>query len=123
MAVTRADGVHFDAKMAGADLSNSLNRFCKVQTDGRIVLCAAGQDPAGIITEGATTDNPVTFQHSGLGKVIAGAAIAAGARVMCDANAAAITATAGNVSAGICRNGTAGAGELAEVQFDRTGVV
>jgi hypothetical protein len=118
MAVTRADGVHFDAKMAGVDLTSAVGLVCKTDTDGRMVLTTGTGDwPAGVITEGAKADYPVTFQHDGLCKAICNDAIAVGTKVSAGANGR-IVAGAGTIF-GIARSATAVAGEVIEVQIDR----
>lgn len=118
MAVTRADGVHFDAKMAGADLSNAIGLVVKLDSAQRMVLTTATSDyPAGIVTEGALEDYPVTFQTDGMGKAIANAAILAGSKVSAGANGR-IVAGAG-ITFGVARSSTAAAGELIEIQIDR----
>lgn len=122
MAVTRADGVHFDAKMAGADLSSSVGLVCKIDTDGDVVLTSGNTDyPAGVITEGAAEGYPVTFQTDGLCKAIASAAITAGSRVMAGANGKVATMSGGtSMSFGVARSTVADDGEIVEIQIDRS---
>lgn len=93
------------AQNAGADLSAKLYYCAKVDTDGDIVLAGSGEKVFGIIAETAIENRPVTVQFGGVCKVIAGATVAAGARVMSDGNGKAITATATNHSFGIALNG------------------
>jgi hypothetical protein len=123
MAVTRADGADFDAKMAGADLSAKVGYACKYAADGRVVLCAAASDwPAGIITEGAAADKPVTFQTSGLAKGVAGAAIAENDRVTTNSSGKLVTANASTSTMvlGVARNTVNADGEIVSVYIDRT---
>lgn len=91
------------AQNAGADLSAKLYYLCKIDTDGDIILAAAGTDHVfGVIREGNTADKPVTVQFGGIGKVIAGGTIVAGDRLTADANGKAVaTTTAGNKVIGV----------------------
>lgn len=103
-----------DAKNAGADLSGSLHLFAHMDTDGDLVLAGDGEPVYGVITEGATEGNPVTVMVYGIAKVIAGGTVATGAVVASNASGQAVTATAGEVAAGIARTGGA-SGEVIEV--------
>lgn len=120
MAVTRADGADFDAKVAGEDLSAKLNYLVKIDTDGDLVLAGSGELVYGVITEAAASGKSVTAQVSGLCKARAGAAIAANTRVMSNASGEAITATGTVHTFGFTRNAVSAAGEIVEIQIDRT---
>lgn len=99
---------------AGADLSTSLNRFVKVNSSKEIVLAGNGDKVLGTIFEAAASGGPVSVQFGGIAKVIAGAAITAGAQVQSDANGAAITLAAGK-AAGISLDGASAAGVVTAV--------
>lgn len=121
MAVTRADGADFDAKMAGADLSaaTNLGLVVKYGTDERMTLTTAATDwPAGVITECANTDYPLTFQHHGLAKCVSGAAILAGAKVSATAGGKIIT-SAGGIVFGVARSAVTATDQIVEVYIDR----
>lgn len=118
MAVTRVDGADFDAKMAGADLSDKVNYLAKIDTDGDIVLAGNTQLVYGIIFEAAEENYPVTVQVKGLGKAVAGAAIAAGARVMSNGDGKAVT-SGGTGDFGIARSSVNAEDEIVEIEIDR----
>jgi hypothetical protein len=87
-------------QLAGADLTGKENLITKQSstTDNTVILAAADSTPLrGVITQGATSGNGVTLQITGVAKVIAGAAVAAGALVTSDAagKAVAVSATVG----------------------------
>lgn len=118
MAVTRADGADFDAKMAGADLSEKVGFLAKIDTDGDIVLAGNQQMVYGIITEAAEENYPVTVQVKGMGKCVAGAAITAGASLMSNGSGKAVT-NSGGVIFGIARSAVDNEDEIVEVEIDR----
>lgn len=123
MAVTRADGADYDAKIAGADLSAKLFFAAKLNTDGELVLAGDGEEVYGIITEVATEGYPATVQKSGMTKAVCGAAINPGVKVMSDGNGKLITATgAGKATLGIARSKTTTGDQLVEVEIDRSRV-
>lgn len=82
MAVNKVPATHTYARNAGADLSGKLHYLAKVDTDGDLILTAARTDTAiGVIYEAAAEGKLVTVQFGGIGKVVAGEAIAAGDRL------------------------------------------
>lgn len=99
---------------AGADLSTSLNRFIKINSSGLAVLAGNGDKALGTLFEVAGLGGPASIQFGGIAKVIAGAAITAGAEVQSDANGAAITLAAGK-AAGISLDGASAAGVVTAV--------
>ena len=107
-----------DCLPAGADLTAGLFKFVSVNSSGQLVLPAANGSPVyGVVSENAAssaTGSPVTVDIIGIVKVVAGATVATGARVMANTNGAAITATTGLNVAGIARKGGA-SGEIIEV--------
>lgn len=118
MAVTRADGADFDAKMAGADLRDKIGYLAKIDTDGDIVLAGNTQTVYGIITEDANEGYPVTVQVKGMGKAVAGAAIAAGALVMSNGSGKAVT-SGGTGTFGVARSAVNAEDEIVEIEIDR----
>ena len=100
------------ARNAGADLSSNLYYAAHIDTDGDVVLAGAGEHCIGAIIEGAVADNPVTVQFGGVAKMIAGAAVAAGARVASDANGKVVAATSGDFVIGTALEAAGDANEI-----------
>lgn len=120
MATTRADGIHYDAREAAANLSSSLMIIAKIDNTGKLAVCGNGEYPHGVITEGSVAGKSTTVQTGGLAKVKAGAAVTAGAKVMSNGSGKAITAaSAGSTILGIAMNTVLNADEILEVQIDR----
>lgn len=107
-----------DCLPAGADLSAGLFKFVSLNSSGQLILPAASGNPVyGVVSENAAssaTGSPVTVDVVGITRVVAGATVATGARVMGNTSGAAITATTGLNVAGIARKGGA-SGEIIEV--------
>ena len=104
------------ARNAGADLSEKLHYFAKVDTDGDIVLCGDGEAALGVIYEAAAENKPVTVQFGCIGKVIAGGAITAGNRIASDAEGKAVAAAVGDFEVGTALY-SADAGDLVAFAF------
>ena len=66
---------------AGADLSSSINRFCKLDSNGDVVLCGADEKALGAIFEAGGLGAPISVQLGGICKVVSSGNITAGARV------------------------------------------
>lgn len=118
MAVSKVHGAQRDAAIAGADLSNSLYRFCVKNTSKQVVLAGAGAEVVGVIYETAVAGRPATFALAGTGSIVkveAGAAVAVNAKVMSNASGQAVTATSGNAAVGLARSSAAAAGDIIEV--------
>lgn len=106
------------ARNAGADLSEKLHYFAKIDTDGDIVLCGDGGAVAGVIIEAAAENKPVTIAFGAIGKVICAEAITPGAILASDTDGKAVAAAAGDWVAGIAINGAASsAGDLVPFIF------
>lgn len=107
-----------DSLPAGADLTGALFKFVKVNTSGQLVLPGTSGDQVyGVVSEvpaSSATGSATTVDIVGIVKVEAGATVATGANVMANAAGEAITATAGEAVAGICRKG-GDDGEIIEV--------
>jgi hypothetical protein len=105
---------------ASADLSGKQYCFARQSgTAGQLnVTSLATQKPIGVIQNKPTTGQPVDLMVTGVSKMVAGAAVAAGADVMSDANGNAITAvtnTGANFSLGQAQTAAAAAGTIIEV--------
>lgn len=118
MAVTRLDGNDYDAKMAGADLSDKVGYCAKLDANGELVLCGANERAYGIITEDGADGDPITVAYRGLVKAIAGGAIDEGALVTSDANGK--TVAGSTQSYGIARSAVTAENEWVEVLIERT---
>src|SRR5689334_1292939 len=99
---------------ASADLSADQYKFVSVDTNGQIVLTAAGAASAGV-----QQDKPTAQGDAGsvavvgqVSKVVAGAAFNAGAKLMVDGSGRGITATTGNFVNAIALEAAAGAGSV-----------
>lgn len=104
--------------IAGADLSTHRNKFLKVTADYTVNIATA----AGDAVVGVQDDIPfnaagaqVAIRFGGTAEVMAGAAVAAGAKVMPDASGRAITATTGLDYHGIALEAATAVGDLIEV--------
>lgn len=109
---------------AGQDFTGKRFRFVKCDGSGNAILTAAATDiPVGVAQdEPNVIGAPLAVYGSGITKVIAGAAIVAGAPVSSDATGAAITATAGKFIAGIALTTAGAAGEQVSVLFQPAGI-
>lgn len=107
--------------VAGADLSAEQYKLVKVTTNG-VEVAGAGELSVGVLQQGETTGNAVSVWGVGsVSKVIAGAAVAQGARVTSDATGRAVTAASGNYIAGVCLTESANADELVTVYITNPG--
>lgn len=112
-------GLGLDALEAGEDLSNALNTFCKIGTDGKLYQADSGDNVCGVITEADIAGRPVTYQYSDIAKIILAATLNAGDEVMSDDDGKAIAyvdSPAGNVGAGVLREGGV-AGDVVSVRL------
>lgn len=104
--------------IANADLSASQFCFVAINSSSRIVLPAAGGDCVGVLQdkpEAAGREAEVAMLNgSGRVKVIAGATVAAGAKVQADAAGHAITAASGDHVLGTALTGGAD-GDIIEI--------
>lgn len=106
------------AAEADEDLRTKLNYFVKISADGEIALAGANEKVFGTVYEVNLTGTagsygPVTVQFGGIAKVVAGAAIAAGAEVSSDASGKAVTA--GTNKVGVALIAAAADGDVIEV--------
>lgn len=115
MAVQKQDGLHTDTAKSAVDLTGKENRFCRRDNNGALVLCGAGEEADGIISEGMPTGYHTSFNTDGnpILRIMAGAAFARGALLSSDAEGRAVAGTA-NVF-GKARVAASAAGVIAEV--------
>ena len=106
---------------AGADLSADQHKFIKVDSNGDGVLVGAAEASVGVLQNDPLQGEPGTILNTGISKVLAGAAVAAGATVMSDASARAITATATNRVLGTALEAAAAADEKIAVLLTSQG--
>lgn len=99
---------------AAADLRTHQFKLISVDSAGAAALCGAGLAGAFIVGNAPNTGEPAELYDHGFMKVILGATVAAGAKVMSDATGRAITATATNHVVGICIQGGA-VGEVGSI--------
>jgi hypothetical protein len=101
---------------AGADLSADQFKFVQVASDEQVdVVSSAGGDAIGVLqNDPAAAGRAATVCYAGVTKVIAGATVAAGAKIQSDASGLAITAASGDAVLGVALKGGA-ANEVIEV--------
>lgn len=104
---------------AGADLSTKQYYVVKVNTSGAIILGAATTDrPLGVLQNNPTSGKTASVMTSGVTKAIAGAAIAAGAQVSCNASGQVITAVTTSYSIGTALVAAAALGDVISISLD-----
>jgi hypothetical protein len=110
--------------VAGADLSASQHLFVVVNASGKAVVAGAGVAIDGVLQNNPAADQAATVWGLGsVSKVVAGAAVAAGALVTPNASGQAITAVSGNYIAGRALNAATGAGQKVSVWLTQPGRV
>lgn len=123
MALQKIFGHQMDVKPAGADFTgtNVLWSAVALNSSGALVRPSAGADIYGVIQskgpQGGAIGTNITVVLAGSGaitKIICGGTVATGARVAVNASGQATTATTGQVSIGVARNGGS-SGDFAEV--------
>jgi hypothetical protein len=95
--------------VTGADLSTHQYKFVDVNSSGLAVLASAGADAHGVVQNKPASGRAATVVNRGISKVVAGAAVAAGAQV---------TATTGNKIHGTALQAAGGAGEIIPVLLE-----
>lgn len=109
-------------QVASADLSSHQFKFMDIGATG-----AALNTSAGAMCDGVLQNKPdalgkaASVAYSGVSKVVAGAAITAGARVMSSAAGKAVTATATNIGLGTALEAATADGDLIAVLLDTKG--
>lgn len=123
---------------AGADLSAKQFYAVKLDSAAAVVLAGAGEAAIGILQNNPTSGQAATVAIAGRSKMVAGAAVASGARVASNASGKGVTATAGKVDTsdagaasdpvigsnimGICVDAAANADEIMSVELLMMGV-
>jgi Uncharacterized conserved protein (DUF2190) len=102
---------------AAADLSAAQYKFVKVTAANTVNVTTATTDKAvGVLqNKPAAAARAATVMVNGVTKMVAGAAVTAGALVMSNASAQAVTATATNQALGIALSSVSNAGEIVTV--------
>lgn len=110
-------GLSIGWRVAGADLRALQFTFVKVNGSGQIIgNTTSGGKVLGVLQNKPNTGEPADVMINGGSKVIAGAAITAGADIMSDAAGKAITAaTTGSTIAGTAMDSVAASGEVCSV--------
>lgn len=108
--------------VTGADLSGAKNKFMRISADNTINLATApGQAVIGVLDD--TPHNAAGVQGAvrltGTADVVAGAAVAAGAKVTVDGSGRGVLATAGQEYYGIAIQAATALGDLIEVFLTR----
>lgn len=108
--------------VAGADLSAALYKFGVWNASQQVVVASSAQGQVdGIIGEAVTSGQVTQLikPDGGITKVMAGAAITAGAKVASDASGRAITyvEAVNNLCQGIAIDAAAAAGDIIRIQF------
>lgn len=110
MATTKLPESFTWSALAAVDLSAKLHYIAKVTSAGTIDLNTAGAPVLGTLYEVAEAGRSVSVQFGGIGKVIAGATIAAGDRISSDASGKARVALVGDWTLGLAISGAAANG-------------
>ena len=111
---------------ASADLSvtsglagpNGAGQYLLVKVSGSltVTVCAANTDiPFGVLQNDPLPGAPANVAFAGVSKVIAGAAITAGAQLMSDSSGRAITQTGSNPIAGMALETAASANQIVKM--------
>lgn len=109
-------GFSFSLEASG-DLSAAQHHCVDVDSNGQVtVVTGSGDDVAAILQNDPNAQgNAAALMNGGISKVVAGAAVAAGALVMSSAAGRAITATSGQVVFGRALEAAGGDGETIPV--------
>jgi hypothetical protein len=111
---------------AAADLSSYQHRFLKYSAAGKVTYCGTSGEPSiGVLQNKPAAANracDIAGFNGTMTKVVAGAAVSAGATVMTDTAGRAITHTTGKCRLGVAFSAASGAGELIDVVLVQNGV-
>lgn len=108
-------GFKLGTLLANADLTASQYLFVVANSSSKVALAGAGVDVLGVLNNDPNTNQSAEVVVNGVAKVRAGAAVAAGAKVMANASGQAITATATNKAVGVALAAAAAANEVIPV--------
>lgn len=121
---TETPGFSFSLE-ASADLSAAQHHCVDVDSNGRVaVVTGSGDDVAAILqNDPDALGVAAALMKTGISKVVAGAAIAAGVLVMSNASGRAITATSGQVVFGRTIDAVGADGEVVSVLLGETQIL
>lgn len=107
-------GLRIGSLVANGDLSGNQFNFVKLNASGKVIVAsAAGEGVIGVLQNKPTANQPCEIMVNGISKVKVGAAVTAGAQIMTNASALAITAaTAGSAVVGFILETAGGANEI-----------
>ena len=101
---------------AGSDLSATQYRFVKIASDGQIDQATLDAEAEGVLQNDPTTaGQAASVCINGITKVVAGAAVTRGGKVVSDASGRAIDIGANTNSRGIALDAAGAAGEIIRV--------
>lgn len=108
---------------AGADLSAHQYKMVKVDSTGRYILNdTLGEPVDGVLMNiPESADDAASVADRGIARVLSGAAVAAGSRVMSDANGKGIVATTGKFFRGRALTAATAADQIISVNIGFTG--
>ncbi len=111
--------------VASTDLSAHQFKFVDIDASGEIAVAGAGVDSVGVLQNKPSAQGraATVWGPGSVCKVIAGAAVAAGARVTPDATGRAVTAVTGNRINGRALMAAGAAGEIISVFISGQGAV
>ena len=114
--MTRVEQAQAISLEAAADLSASQFLFVVCDSAGKAALAGAEGNAIGVLQNKPVAGQPAEVAYAGVAKVIAGAAVAAGARVESDAAGKAVTvAGANSVVLGFALTASSATGQLIEI--------
>ena len=100
-----------------ADMTSKQYYIMKASS-GSMAVCGAGQQPIGVIQDTpAASGRPGCLGFDGVSKVVAGAAISAGAYVSSDSAGKAVTAASGDFPLGIAESAATADGDVISVNL------
>lgn len=123
MATERFTGAQTDTGRSDVDLRGKEYHAVKRTANGGVTLCVAGNVCDGIVSEGKDVGLHTSFKTGNQLKGIAGAAVAAGAKVTPNADAEFVTATTGTNVFGTAISAASEEGVLFTIEVDRQGVL
>lgn len=100
---------------AGDDLSTKMYHIVKLDNNGNVVLCGAGERAIGILDGKPKLGESVAVNILGTSKVVVGGAINIGSYVVSNNNGQAIERTNESNVIGIALESSSNAGEIIEV--------
>ncbi len=115
-------GLDFSLPAAG-NLSANQYFIVKVDSSGNAAACGDGQPAIGVLqNEPDAAGKAASIRFAGISKVVAGAALAAGAQVASNASGKAVTAATGKNVLGIALAAASGDGVIIPVALTHNGI-